>query len=292
MERLIRALDAGRMEAEAAERAAAAMRAEADRQEAERRARAEGERAVAERAKAEREAQETARQWERATPPAAETYVPPPPPFYPMATEVCVVGHGTLLFWWPVWIVSLVNGLLSLFSNVSGANLGVLFLTVVLLVIGITTVRLRDILALAIIGVVIVLTVVFAFFGWWDKIFEGLGFLEVRINAVTYFVIAAVLFVPWLVVTLFIDRHTYILFTPGQIRVCIDHDGELAFDTTGMTVEKVGGDLFRHRVLGFGSGDLVIRTAGACGREFRFANVLFIGTKMKAIQRVLMTRPG
>ena len=40
--------------------------------------------------------------------------------------------------------------------------------------------------------------------------------------------------------------------------------GEKSYDTAGMSIEKHRDDLFRHWVLGLGSGDLTVRTSGAC----------------------------
>ena len=49
-------------------------------------------------------------------------------------------------------------------------------------------------------------------------------------------------------------------------------------------------DLFRHWLLGFGSGDLVIRTGGANSQTFTMANVLFVGSKLATAQRLLQER--
>ena len=66
--------------------------------------------------------------------------------------------------------------------------------------------------------------------------------------------------------------------------------GEAAYDTMGMVVTKQRSDLFRHWILGLGSGDIVVKTAGAAGREFQMPNVLFVGSKVKLIQQIIQTR--
>ena len=68
----------------------------------------------------------------------------------------------------------------------------------------------------------------------------------------------------WLVAVLFFDRKTFMIFAPGQMRVRQDiGSGEVAYDTEGMVVAKRRSDLFRHWLLGLGSGDLLVKTAGA-----------------------------
>jgi hypothetical protein len=58
------------------------------------------------------------------------------------------------------------------------------------------------------------------------------------------------------VVVLFFDRQMYMIFAPGQLRVCQEiGSGEVAYDTLGMVVVKQRSGLFRHWLLGFGSGD-------------------------------------
>jgi hypothetical protein len=59
----------------------------------------------------------------------------------------------------------------------------------------------------------------------------------------------------------------------------------------GMVIEKHRDDLFRHWILGLGSGDLIVRTSGAQAREFNMHNVLFIGHKLKLIEEMQRDRP-
>jgi hypothetical protein len=57
-----------------------------------------------------------------------------------------------------------------------------------------------------------------------------------------------------------------------------------------MVVEKRRSDLFRHWVLGIGSGDLLVKTAGSNAQQFEMPNVLFVGSKVRMIQQMLQTR--
>jgi len=61
-----------------------------------------------------------------------------------------------------------------------------------------------------------------------------------------------------------LDPQIYMVFTPGQLRVRQEiGGGEAAYDTAGMVIQKQRNDLFRHWILGLGSGDLVVNTSGA-----------------------------
>ena len=81
------------------------------------------------------------------------------------------------------------------------------------------------------------------------------------------------------------DRQIYITFEPGQMKVVEEvGGGEKSYDTAGMSIEKHRDDLFRHWVLGLGSGDLTVRTSGATPHQFTLNNVLFISAKLQQIE--------
>ena len=173
----------------------------------------------------------------------------------------------------------------------SNKNLGVLFVAVLLLVISITNIPLRGLWSVIVIVLVISVVIIFALLEWWDKILTWVGFLDIRINAAGYLVISIVLFVLWLLVMLLFDRQIYMVFTPGQMRYRQEiGDAETAYDTTGMTIQKQRSDLFRHWILGLGSGDLIVKTTGAHPQEFHMPNVLFIGRKVNEIEEMLRQR--
>jgi hypothetical protein len=174
-----------------------------------------------------------------------------------------------------------------------GKNYGVLFAAVLILVILITNVPLRGMLSVVIIVVAIMLTVIFALAGWWEYIFQHLTLLDIRINAGGYFFISGILFVIWLVTILAFDKQIYIVFTPGQFKVCTEiGGGEKVYDAVGMTLEKHRSDLFRHLILGLGSGDLVVKTSGAQSHHFDLPNVLFISKKVQMIEDLIRRRPS
>jgi hypothetical protein len=258
--------------------------------------------------------------------------------------EIRIVSHSSLFYWWPVWAVGFLMGLLSLFSgqvmitvpahssfrervdlpgtkeprtvlvipqgeekhlNVDGNEKpidpylrtvnsktpGVLFCIILLLVITITNVPLRGLWSVIVITLILSVSIILAILHKWEDIFARLGQLDIRINAGGYFVISGVLFILWLLVFTLFDKQIYMVFTPGQLRVRLEiGEAETAYDTTGMTIQKQRSDLFRHWILGLGSGDLIVRTAGAQAHHFDMPNVLFLGRKVKEIEEMLRSR--
>jgi hypothetical protein len=170
----------------------------------------------------------------------------------------------------------------------NNSGYGVLFVTVLLVVIFITNVPLRGLWSIMAIGLIVLVTVILQLAGFWDPILRGLYLLDVRINVAGYFLISSVLFGLWLFTMVLFDRQIYMSFTAGQLRVRTEiGGGEKVYDAVGMTMEKQRSDLFRHWLLGLGSGDLIVRTSGAQAQQFEMANVLFIGRKVHAIENLL-----
>lgn len=170
-------------------------------------------------------------------------------------------------------------------------NLGVLFCIVLLLVIAITNIPLRGLWSVIVIVILISMAIIFAILDWWEIILQRFNFLDIRINLAGYFMVSCVLFVLWLIIFWFFDRQVYMVFTPGQFRVKLEiGDAETAYDTAGMTIQKQRSDLFRHWILGLGSGDLIVRTAGAQTHHFDMPNVLFLGRRVREIEDMLRSK--
>ncbi len=172
------------------------------------------------------------------------------------------------------------------------SRLGVIFVIVLLLVIVITNVPLRGLWSVVVIITVALTAIILALADLWDRIFESIGHLHIHANLAFYLFVSLGLLVIWLVSVFFFDRQTYMIFTPSQLRVCQEiGSGETAYDTQGMTIEKHRYDLFRHWILGLGSGDLTIRTSGAQAHTFEMHNVLNVGSKLQAIENMQRERP-
>jgi hypothetical protein len=175
-------------------------------------------------------------------------------------------------------------------------NVGTWFCTVLLLVIFITNVPLRGLWSVIVIVTVFFVSIIFALVhvneqSIWDHIFHFLFFLDIRINMGGYLFISIILFILWLFVSMFFDKQIYMVFSPSQFKVHMEiGGGETAYDTMGMTIEKRRNDLFRHLILGFGSGDLVVKTTGAQAHTFEIPNVLSLGRRVREIEDMLRSK--
>jgi hypothetical protein len=170
-------------------------------------------------------------------------------------------------------------------------NLGVIFVIVLIIVTFITNVPLRGMSSAVAISTILVVTFFFALMGWWDNIFAWFGSLSIHMNAGFYFFFSTVLFVIWAAVFWGYDRLHFWRVTPGQIT----HEfamggGQTSFDTEGIVLKKYRDDLFRHWILGMGSGDLVmqpLQNTAANRDDLSIHNVLFIGHKLHEVQKLI-----
>lgn len=168
-------------------------------------------------------------------------------------------------------------------------NLGVLYATVLLVIIFITNVPLRGLWSVALVMLIVIMSLGFALAGWWDWILEKLRYLDIHINAGGYMFISLLLFAIWAGTFFIFDHRHYMIISSGQVRICMAVGaGETAYDTTSMTFQKRQDDLFRHWIVGLGSGDLIVTTSNR--QEIDLPNVLFIATKIREIERMLKER--
>lgn len=229
----------------------------------------------------------------------------PPPEPEPEHPELILVSHSPLVYWWPVWVAGYVMaGLTWWYGNphqVGGeavrvhpdSSLGVLFFLVLFLVIVVSNVTVRGYASVTVVLALILVAVLLAYFNLWGGVLGWLGDLNVYLNQGAYFWFATLMFVVWAVTTFVIDRLSYWRITPGQITyVTAFGAGARSYDTENMVLEKRRDDLFRHWILGLGSGDLRIHTYGGRQQEIFVPNVLFIGAKIHAIQHMIATEPG
>jgi hypothetical protein len=170
----------------------------------------------------------------------------------------------------------------------SNNNLGVVFVATILLVALSSTILLRGLVSVIIVVLMIALVIIFALLGWWNEILLFLGGLDIRMNAAGYLGVGIPLFLAWLIVVFLYDRATYIIFDQGQIRYVHEvGDAEVALQAEGAIVEKKRNDVFRHWLLGFGTGDLMIRMGGPNGMQIDLPNVIRINSKLGLIQKLI-----
>jgi hypothetical protein len=172
-------------------------------------------------------------------------------------------------------------------------NLGVVYTFTLILIILLTNVAVRGLASVAVIISAIALVLFFAYMDWWDYILDALGKLAIYMNLGFYMFTSTALLIIWVASVFFFDRLDCWVFQPGQmIHYHWLGGGQQTFDTRGMTVTKQRNDLFRHWILGLGSGDLHIAATGARAAEFDVRNVLFVGSKLAQIERLVSLKPG
>ena len=170
----------------------------------------------------------------------------------------------------------------------ANSKYGVIFVGAILLVIVITNFIFRGLVSVLVIAAAAITVLFVALMNWSDDVLAALGGLDVRMNAGGYLALAVPLFLIWLFSTFVYDHYVYLIVTRGQVRIRKDiGDGEVAVDSSGLLLTKERDDLFRHWLLGLGTGDLHVKTGGPANLDFELNNVLFIGSKLARIQNLL-----
>ena len=288
-------------------------------------------------------------------PPPSRITLPPPTGAISKHSEIKVISHSSLFYWWPVWALAFFMAIWTWAENRRlaivpahtavtllpdgsyllkppegkavrppegqqapmstlpsaaieseqnekyGQNretfparvsqeswLGAAFVVGLILTIIITNVPLRGLWSFITLIMIVLVVLVISLFKVWDKIFDALAGLRIYLNLAAYLFIGACVFAVWAIATFIFDRRSYVIFTPGQIRVC-EHIGASVetYPTFGVTLEKQRDDLFRHYVLGFGSGDLILHIGTGEKKDIRLPNVLFIGWRLRSIEEML-----
>jgi hypothetical protein len=221
--------------------------------------------------------------------------------------QLRIYSHSSIFFWWPVWVVGYIMAFLT-YSHGGpdqteaigqarewfhpSNNLGVVYLLVLFLVILITNFSVRGLASGMVILGAVLLAVVLAWVGWWDEVFSWFGHLRIHLTLGAYFWFSTLMFLTWAITVFGLDRLRYWEVTPGQLtHKSLLGTGSKSYNAQGMGLEKHRDDLFRHWLLGLGSGDLRIRTSGATHELLDVPNVLFIGSKIGAMQRFIAEVP-
>ena len=229
--------------------------------------------------------------------------------------EVVIISHSPLFYWWPVWAVGFLMAAVSYWQGqqvafvprdtvaergvrveVEGPQLrmaqsndpGIVWAMTLLIVILVTHVKLRGVWSLVVVVFLGFTTVLLGVLGWWDSILRFFRIFDIHMNASGYLTISLALFVMWLLMFLVFDRLRYMIFTRGRLRVRqAIGEGEKVFDLRGMVFKRHQDDLFRHWLLGFGTADLTVFTAGANAQQIEMPNVFGIGRKLALIHTML-----
>lgn len=215
-----------------------------------------------------------------------------------------IYSHSSIFYWWPVWLVGYIMALVTSWQGQQhqigqtqtwihpSSNPGLLFFFVLFLVILITTFSVRGLASGMVILGASFGTLLLAYLGWWDEVFGWFGGLKIHLNLGAYFWFSTLMLVLWVVCVFAVDRASYWEIKPGQLT---HHStfgaGSRSYSAQGMGLEKYRADLFRHWLLGLGSGDLEIRTSGATREHIHVRNVLFVGLKVKVIKKLIAEVP-
>jgi hypothetical protein len=215
-----------------------------------------------------------------------------------------IYSHSNLVYWWPVWAIGFMMAALSFAQGRQyevgdaleyfhpSSNLGIFWFVTLFLVILITNVPCRGLASGIVIMGIITVTVTFAYFGWWDTILRWLGNLSIHMNGGAYMFISTLLFVVWATSVFIFDHMSYWEITPGQVtRIRLFGAGQTSYEPENMVLEKYRNDVFRHWILGLGAGDMRIQTGSVNRQQLDIPNVLFVGYKVKALQRMIATKP-
>ncbi len=218
--------------------------------------------------------------------------------------QVIVYGHSGLFYWWPLWTAGYVMALLTWLHHdqvVIGSkpewfhprrNLGVIYTLLLLLLILVTSTTIKGMKAALIIATLAFLALLFAHLNWWDAILGWLSGQSISMSFGFYIFFSSLLFLIWLISVFGIDHLSFWRFRPGQItHEYLGGVVDKSYDTDNMILLKRQDDLFRHWVIGLGSGDLHMQTMGGRGVEMNVANVLFVIGKISRIQRLIATKP-
>lgn len=170
-------------------------------------------------------------------------------------------------------------------------NFGIVYVIVVLLVIFGSNVPFRGLASVIAILSLLVVTGIFAYLNWWVPILTFLGGLHVEISLAGYLITSVVLLVLWLATFFLYDPMRFMIFTPGQFVVHKEiGDQQEVFDPSQVEVEKRRTDLFRHWILGFGAGDLIVKVPSQA-LQIELPNVLFVGQRVRQIANLMKTKP-
>jgi hypothetical protein len=222
-----------------------------------------------------------------------------------VAHEVKMYGHSPIVFWWPGWVVAFV---LAFMTSLMGVPVSVgqgeselvlpqstphvVFTATIILLILFTNVKMRGIYSITFIVATMFVILLFAYMDWWERIFALLPYLTIHINLGFYLFFGTTLFLLWAVTFFIFDRLTYWRVRPGQvIEERLIGGGQRTFDTDGLQFEQRPADLFQQTILGFGAGDLILRTGGVNKSEIVIPNVLLANDRIRRAQQLISVKP-
>jgi hypothetical protein len=218
--------------------------------------------------------------------------------------ELIFYSHSNFFYWWPVWLTGYIMAAITWFHGQSvqlgdtqvlfdtNKNLGVIFTLLFFLVVLVTTVTMRGLASVVAILSFAFGVLLLAYMGWWGRVMDWMGEVRIYMNMGFYVFFSTLVFLVWAFAVFVYDHMSYWKVRPGQItHERVIGGAERSYDTRGMIFEKHREDLFRHWIIGMGSGDIQISTTGAKKETIYVPNVLFVDSKIDAIQRMISVQP-
>ncbi|MEZ7956691.1 MAG: hypothetical protein QMC23_11360 [Rubritalea sp.] len=219
--------------------------------------------------------------------------------------SITFYSHSEFFYYWPLWLVSFIFGDITLFfgSHVAVEGLDTSLLVMkqtgygltYILVMGFslfaTGVNLRGVWALLTLICIAFAAFILLYFGVWDSALSWAVNQPVYLNHGFYLAIGVILFIPWCVVVFLFDTRKYVKIESNTVTIVYEiGEGARAFDTIGVMMEKKLDNFFKHYLLGFGSGDLIIRTSGGSSEVLYLPNVLRVDRVLRELDHVRSQR--
>ena len=220
--------------------------------------------------------------------------------------ELRVYQHSNLLYWWVVWAYGFACAALTYAQGLGIKELaasdrkeilfyrspwlGLSFVVLLLFVVVFTNVRVRGIYSFTLVLIAVMLVWAASYLPGIDMALGWLSLVRVYLNLAFYLVFSTLLMLIWFFVIIFVDRFSWWRFSPGQV---IEEHGlgqatGHAYNTEGMIVRRLPDDFFRHRLMGFGTGDFVVKPAN--GESFEIHNVPRANKIQRELEHMISTR--
>jgi hypothetical protein len=185
---------------------------------------------------------------------------------------VKLVKHFDLIYWWVVWLYAAGAWFACEYSGLSVSVLGKTiklshsplvglgFVFVLLFTAIFVSVRARGAMSAVLLFSLLFIGALAHYVGLAAHAIERFADLRVHMNQAFFGVVTVVLFPAWLLTTFVFNRLKYIIFHPGggiEIKKALSRSGSVFFPQN-IAVRKLDDDIFVHRILGLGTGDIVV----------------------------------
>lgn len=217
--------------------------------------------------------------------------------------EIKIYQHSDLIYWWPIWSYGYVCWAISFFlgkpveigghkavAAYEGSWLGISFTVLLMLIVTLTHMRPRGIQSVVILLVAVLLAIGLEYGYGWSRAMSLLSHLLIYMNAAFYAVVSTWALILWAISVFWIDRRSYWRFTRGQVVEHHQWDINNIYDTQGMVVTQLPDSLLLHKLIGFGTGELILKTTGATERQIVIENVWKVKKALRDIEELIHGR--